>query len=283
LSRALSDADLAVLADAVLAECDAHDGLADGIIDSPRTCEFDPSVVECAGGKTASCLTSEQVAAIEKVFGGPKSSRGEALYADWPYDAGIGSGGWRSWKLGTSTTSAPNALNVTIGFGATPYLFFTPPDPGFDPLSFDFDTDPARSAEVAPLLDADRTDLGAFRARGGKLVFYQGVSDPVFSASDLTAYYERLAAANGGVEATRDWARLFLVPGMTHCGGGTGLEDFDPLTALENWVEHGVPPERVVAVGPAFPARNRPLCAYPDQARYRGSGGTEAEASFDCR
>lgn len=282
LSRALSDGDLTVLNDAVLRACDGNDGLGDGSIDDLESCDFDPGVVECAGEKTAACLSAEQVAAIRKVFGGPKNSSGEALYSDWPYDGGLASPGWRIWKLGTSPTSMPNALNVAIGFGAVPYILLTPPDPEFDPLDFDFDTDPARTTETGAQLNATSTDLSPFRGAGGKLLLYQGNSDAVFSANDLIRHYRRLGKDNGGAEAVQEWARLFLVPGMNHCGGGQALDNFDPLTAIENWVENGEAPERLVAIGTAFPGRSRPLCPYPKQPRYAGSGDTDDAASFEC-
>jgi feruloyl esterase len=123
----------------------------------------------------------------------------------------------------------------------------------------------------------------SFRQHGGKVLLYTGLSDPTFSPLELIDYYQRLAAANGGLETTRSFARLFLVPGMTHCGGGRSLDDFDPLAALTQWVEEDRPPERLIAKGAAFPGRTRPVCAYPQQTRYRGQGSIEAAESFECR
>jgi feruloyl esterase len=114
-------------------------------------------------------------------------------------------------------------------------------------------------------------------------LFYHGVSDPWFSALDTVQYYEKLAAANDGLDATRDWSRLFLVPGMGHCRGGAALDEFDLLTAIVDWVEAGDAPERVTATGDAFPGRSRPLCPHPEHAAYTGRGDPEDARNFECR
>ena len=119
------------------------------------------------------------------------------------------------------------------------------------------------------------TNLNTFSGRGGKLLFWHGVSDPWFSALDTVDYYERMTKANGGAEQVRNWSRLFLVPGMGHCGGGPSLDRFDALEAMVRWVEQGVPPESLTATGAAFPGRSRPLCAYPLHAHYKGQGNPE--------
>ncbi|MBV8399448.1 MAG: tannase/feruloyl esterase family alpha/beta hydrolase [Acetobacteraceae bacterium] len=127
------------------------------------------------------------------------------------------------------------------------------------------------------------TNLSSFSAHGGKLIFYHGMSDPWFSALDTVGYYERLESADG-TGTVANWSRLFLVPGMGHCGGGeAALDRFDMLSAIIDWVEQNRAPERVTATGAAFPGRSRPLCAYPQHAHYRGSGDPESEANFDCQ
>ncbi|WP_404655642.1 tannase/feruloyl esterase family alpha/beta hydrolase [Bradyrhizobium sp. USDA 336] len=128
------------------------------------------------------------------------------------------------------------------------------------------------------------TNLSSYFGHGGKLLFYHGVSDPWFSANDTVTYYERMAADSGGMELVREkWSRAFLVPGMGHCSSGAALDRFDLLTAVVNWVEDGKAPDAVVATGPAFPGRSRPLCAYPQHARYKGQGDPESAASFECK
>ncbi len=283
LSRAFSPADLQLLQGAVLKACDADDGVIDGLIANPRACHFDPAVLQCQGDKTDACLSVAQVTALHDIFAGPHDSHGTALYSDWPWDGGLASPGWRHWKLGDATGAHPNALNVTLGFEAMASYFITPPDPSFDPLTFDFDRDPPRLAQTAALNNATSTFYSSFVARGGKLVVFQGGSDPVFSANDIARYFDRLAADNGGAAAVADWARLFIVPGMNHCGDGQALDDIDPLTALTDWVEHGTPPARLLATGKAFPGRSRPICPYPQSAHYAGSGDSDQAASFVCR
>ena len=285
LAAALSDGDLRLVADAVLRACDAADGSADGSIDAMAACRFDPAPLRCpSSGKAENCLSAPQVEALERVFGGARDGEGRPLYAGWPWDAGIAAPGWRAWKLGTSpNAAAPNARNATLGPPALGLVFMTPPAPGLDPLRFDFDRDPPRTAQMAAVNDPTATMLSSFAARGGRLLAYHGNSDPVFSTHDLTGYWRDLARDNGGPEALAGWARLFLVPGMGHCGGGPALDDFDPLAAIEAWVERGEAPDRLVARGNAFPGRNRPLCPYPLEARHDGRGDPQSADSFVCR
>lgn len=279
LSRAFSEGDLKLVADAVLVRCDGLDGLKDGMINDLRACRFDPAELRCRLGGPKACLSAPQVSALQAIFAGARDSRGRQLYAGWPYDAGIGSSGWRQWKLGTSPTAQPNAANATLGAGALALYFTTPPDPGLKISRFDFDRDPARVEETAAINDATGVMMTSFSARGGKLLIFEGASDPVFSASDIMAWYGRVHAADPNAPA---WARLFLVPGMTHCGGGPSTDDFDPLAAVVNWVEDGKAPDRLIAHGRAFPGVSRPLCPDPQVARYTG-GDVKDERSFECR
>jgi feruloyl esterase len=267
----------------VLAECDAADGIADGSIDAPQQCRFSPEKLRCTGDKTDQCLSGTQVDALKRAFEGPRDSSGHPLYPGWTYDAGIATAAWRGWTLGTSPTSTPDARNTTLVADSIRRLFLTPPDPQFDLPKFDFDRDPQRMTASRAMNDADSTFYQSFVARGGKMIAYHGYSDPVFSAADLIAYYRQLGDDNGGAEAARNWSRLFLVPGMTHCGGGVSLDDFDPLTPLEDWVEKGKAPDQMLARGKAFPGRSRPLCPYPQETRYSGSGDPNDAANFTCR
>ena len=278
LSRAFSDADLALIQRDVLARCDALDGLADGSVDNPAACRYSPAALQCSGAKTESCLSAPQVNALSRVLAGPRDSAGRMLYEPYPIDADVAQ--WRGAMLGSSTTAVPNAARATNT--SVKYVFMTPPAPEFDYLAFDFDRDPARLAASAGFTAATSTDYRAFRERGAKAIVYMGVGDALVNANGVRRWYERLAEANGGVEATRGFARYFHVPGMGHCGGGPSLDQFDSFGALVAWVEKGQAPEHLLATGAAFPARSRPLCAYPKQTRYKGAGSIDEAGNFVC-
>lgn len=278
LSQALTQGDLDLVSKTVLQVCDAQDGLRDGMINDVAACHFDPRQLLCKAGSSHDCLSEPKVRALEAIFGGPKDSAGHALYSDWPFDAGIDTPGWRIWKLGTSPTGVPNALDATLGVESMRHYFMTPPDPQMTPMTLDFDRARQATAQTAALNDATGTFFSSYIARGGKLIIYQGMSDPVFSADAIIAWYRQLMAQ---YRQPQQWARLFLVPGMNHCGGGPATDQFDALTAVVRWTEDGEAPARIIAHGAAFPGVTRPLCPYPKYARYR-SGKPAAEQSFVC-
>jgi hypothetical protein len=264
---ALSNSDKKAVIAKFLEVCDARDGASDGMVFDVNGCNFRPRDLQCAGEKTEGCLSPEQAAAIEKGFAGPKDSRGRPVYTGFFYDTGINAQG----------NVIPGLLN-----------------PGPSPIggiitatTQDVDAEVAvvESNPIARVGDSNSwVNLNSFSAHGGKLIFYHGVSDPWFSAKDTIDYYQRMTAANGGESKVRDWSRLFLSPGMGHCGGGSAaLDTFDMLSASVNWVEKGQVPESITATGRAFPGRSRPLCAYPAYAQYRGQGSTEDAANFECR
>ena len=277
LSRAFSDADLKLLQRDVLARCDALDGMADGIVQNTAACAYSPAALQCSGPKNDSCLSAGQVGALTRVLAGPRDSRGRALYEPYPIDGGVIN--WRGAMLGTSATAVPNASRATNT--SVKYVFMTPPAPEFDYLTFNFDTDPARLLASGDYTATTSVDYRAFKARGGKAIIYMGIGDGLLNANGVRRWYERLADANGGLQATQTFARYFPVPGMGHCSGGPALDNFDPFGAMVAWVEKGQPPEQLVAKGTAFPGRTRPLCAYPKTARYLG-GDVNAASSFRC-
>jgi feruloyl esterase len=283
LSKAFSDADLKLLGDSVLAKCDALDGAKDGLIENPRACHFDPSELACQGAKKESCLSAEQVAALQKAFLGPHDSKGTALYSDWPFDSGVAAPDWRQWKLGNTSTSKSNALNMTLGLEATRSIHRDTYESSIDPQTFDFDSAVEKSEAVAGFENATYTAMTSFYGHGGKLILFTGMSDPIFSANDLIRYYQKLSANNGGAAATQTWARLYLIPGMTHCGGGPSLDNFDALGALEDWVERGNAPDTISARGKSFPGRTRGICAYPGYPHYTGTGSVDDAKSFTCK
>ena len=262
---ALSDSDKKTVLDGLINACDAGDGLRDGLIFNINACRFDPKVLACKGAKTDGCLSMAQATTLEKAFGGPKDSKGRQVYPGFLFDTGI-----------ASTQGIPGLLHG----GSNPV------GPAFTDIGMDVDAavDRAR-ADPAESLSATSqwTNLNTFSGGGGKLIFWHGVSDPWFSALDTVDYYERMTKANSGPEPVRNWSRLFLAPGMGHCGGGPSLDTFDALTAIVRWVEQGVAPESLPATGRAFPGRSRPLCAYPLHAHYKGQGNPDDAANFECR
>ena len=283
LHKAYSDADLALVSKGILDQCDAQDGVADGMVNNFQACNFDPGVLQCAGAKDATCLSAAQVDGLKKLFDGPRTTAGDKLYAGQVMDPAIDQPGWRTWTLGAE--GRPSLYNLLMA-DALRWEFFTPPDSTFKALDFDIDADPARMADYSLIYDAYRDDkLVDFKAHGGKLMFVHGLADPIFSAHDTVDYYERLAANNGGLAATQDFSRLFAVPGENHCSGGRATDQFDLLTPMVEWVEQGKAPARILAgaaaTNPFFPNRTRPLCPFPTFAKYVG-GDVESAESFVC-
>ncbi len=272
-SKAFSPAERKLIVDSILKACDAQDGLRDGLIENPLGCGFDPATLECSGSGSGSgsgsaregCLSAQKVAALKRGFAGPKDSLGRQVYPGFFFDTGIASGG-------------PGIVPGLL-LGASGPLGGTPP------LRMDVDAaEQVAEDDPSRVGDTDRwTHLSTFSGHGGKLIFYHGVSDPWFSAKDTIDYYRRLVADNGGARTVMQWSRLFLVPGMSHCGGGDAtLDRFDMLAAIVAWVEKGRAPDSVVATGRSFPGRSRPLCPYPQHAQYRG-GNPQSASSFECR
>ncbi len=284
LSQALTDGDLGIIRKGILDACDAQDGAADGIVAHPAACQFDPKSLKCAGDKTDACLAAPQADALQKIFSGAQTSKGEKLYFTWPWDAGIGhpQNDWRAWKLGNSTTTVANSRHVFLMQDALQGYFVTPPDRSLSIYQFNFDTDPARMDAHSWIFNtADDVKLSAYKARGGKLLFAHGTADPIFSSDEMVDYYQRLSKEHGA--STQDFSRLFLIPGMGHCQGGAGTDSWDGLQALVDWVERGQAPQSITASGSqVFPGRTRPLCPYPQYARYKGTGSMEDAANFTC-
>ncbi len=275
VSQALTQQDLDTVVQGVLKQCDAKDGLTDGVINAWESCDFKPEMVQDKIG-------AEKVALLNAIFNGAKNSKGDNVYSSWPYDTGLNTMGWRMWKLGTSETAKPNSINFAMGAASLAQYFMTPHNPAFDTLKFDFDKDVAKTAQIAGINNADSTDLSTYQTRGGKMIIFEGVSDPVFSAHDLRDWYQQL---NQDMQNVPQFARVFMVPGMNHCGGGPAMEDIDPLTALEQWVEQGKAPDFLLGkAGKEFPVPNKqqPICAYPKIATYIG-GDKNMASSFECR
>ncbi|MEO8057679.1 MAG: tannase/feruloyl esterase family alpha/beta hydrolase [Burkholderiales bacterium] len=297
-----------LVAEKMLAKCDALDGVADGMVNDRAACQTAFSIANdvptCTGTPDATCLTAAQKSALQNVFAGARDSANRSLYASWPLDPGVSGQNWRFWKLDAGF--APLPFNTLIGAGAMGYVFSSPPDApsladgglGYQ-LGFSMDTAAAKIAATTAtykesalqfMTPPNPTQLTTLKARG-KLIVVHGTADPVFSPNDTMAWYDALNAADASAPS---YARLFLVPGMNHCAGGPATDRFDMLTALENWVEKGTAPDAVRAtvnatdpdvVAAGWPAtRSRPLCAYPKQATLKtGATDTEDAASFECR
>jgi hypothetical protein len=262
-NQALSEQDRKLVVDGLLAACDANDGMKDGLVFAPQSCRFDPQVLACQGAKTASCLSAAQVAAVKKVMAGPRASDGRQVYPGYYYDTGI--------------TNTRGLAGVLVGP--------TIPEGPATGTSMSVDAEAARAHDARSMVgDTDAwTNLSSFQGRGGKLLFFHGVSDPWFSAKETVQYYEQLGRDNGPTPIG-DWSRLFLVPGMAHCSGGDRtLDQFNMVEAIVNWVENGRAPQQVVATGSSMPGESRPLCPFPAHAHFNGSGDARSAASYSCR
>ncbi|MGH6831256.1 MAG: tannase/feruloyl esterase family alpha/beta hydrolase, partial [Methylocella sp.] len=279
-----------------LAACDGRDGVTDGVLDDPTRCNFDPSVLLCKGAESDDCLTEKQVAALKKIYAGPRNSKGKRVIPGFLPGAETGQGGWTAWVTGAAPTRAAQYFFSTQAFMNMVYN-----NPAWDYKTFDLDKDGKLADEkLAPMLNATDPNLKAFKARGGKLILYHGWNDAALPPVNTIDYFQSVRAKLGPRESDA-FMRLFMAPGMQHCTGGPGPNIFgqmvtsaqsdpqnDLTLALEHWVEEGVAPDRVIAakrktVDPKSPAiRTRPLCPYPQVARYKGSGSTDEAANFAC-
>jgi feruloyl esterase len=258
--------------DAALTACDAQDGVADKVIENPRACKFDPQVLACkAGEDTNACLTPAQVTSARALYQPLVNPRTKQVI-NTPLEVGS--------ELGWSTFGGQQPFAVATQF----YQFMVFNNPQWDWKTLNFDADMANVAKVENgIIDAKSTDLKKFVGRGGKLIQYHGWADPQIPAGASTSYYEEVLKTMG--PAVKDNYRLFMVPGMNHCGGGDGPASFDMLTALEQWVEQKKTPDTIPAahVTNGQPDRTRILCAYPQVATYKGAGNPNDAANFACK
>jgi feruloyl esterase len=289
----LTPAKLAMLGERVMARCDAIDGVKDSLIDDPRKCDFDArrDAPACtAGSDTPYCLTPEQADAVNKVYSGPVS-KGKSLFPGFmPGSEAISAGGFgnaggpvSAW-MGTVVPAQPGAkpADFNLGEGIMRYVALTPPQPDYDTSHFDFDRDVKLLDAWGKKANAKSTDLDKLRSRGGKVMITYGWADQILQPLAGVHYYESLVKRYGS--KTGDFVRLFMVPGMNHCGGGNGTDRFDAVTALINWVEKGQAPASLAAsrVVNDKVVRTRPVCPYPQVARYSGNGSIDEAANFSC-
>lgn len=294
-----------------LAACDALDGVKDGVLKDPRRCHFDPAVLQCKGRDEPGCLTAAQVQAVRKIYAGPKNPHtGQQIFPGYEPGAEAAPGDWSAWITG----NAPGkAIQFFFANGYFTDMVFE--NPQWDFRTFDFDSGVRLSdAKLGPILNSTNPDLNPFRARGGKLIQYHGWADSAIAPLNSVNYYETVIKAmssesaqsqkSDALKETRTFYRLFMVPGMGHCGGGTGPTTFggvsqvaplqldaqhDMIKALERWVEHGVAPKKIIATQyvdgkPAKGiARTWLLCPYPEEAQWTRKGSFDNAAHFVCR
>ncbi|MBX9751691.1 MAG: tannase/feruloyl esterase family alpha/beta hydrolase [Roseococcus sp.] len=305
LGTAFTPAERRMVGQAILGRCDALDGVADGMVQDTAACQaaFDLArdVPRCTGARDGTCLTEAQKQVIADIHAGPALADGRRIYSSFPYDPGLSAENWALWEF--TLPEARSAFSVGM-------IVKAPPEPmgGFDRLAFaarpletlfDYVTSTTPLYPVPALTfmnPVNPTDLSQLRNRGGRVLVYHGVSDAVFSVSTSTAWFRALDAAHGGRAA--DFARVFPVPGMAHCAFGPTTDQFDVITPLVRWVEEGIAPDRILASarGPGTagavnaelpgdwaPNRTRPLCPYPQVARFVPGGNVEEAASFVCR
>ena len=283
-------AKLNLVAQKAMAKCDKVDGLEDGLIDDPRRCSFDPvrDVPACREGVDGpDCLTPAQASALKKVYDGPVSN-GKRYFPGFMVGSeavttaanGAMTSGWANTIVAAQPNAKPADFNLAEGVFR--YLILDPPQPEYDAMKFDYDRAAATVARWSKLADAKDADLSKFRKSGGKLIMTYGWADTILQPLMGVDYYEAVLAKNG--KSTADFARLFMVPGMAHCGGGIGPDRNDAVTAVIDWVEKGKAPDQLIAskVTNGQTVRTRPLCPYPQVARYKGSGSIDDAANFSC-
>ncbi len=275
---ALSMDDRKLLRAAIEEQCDAEDGIVDGILNDPPSCKFDPAVLACRDGATEGCLSKFDLSAVQAIYGGPIDAAGEPLYVGFPFGAeDIGSNGWGSWLVGRENGAGKGVPNAAYGFGVGMMRYFIYHDADWSYNDYDFSTYREDSAFVSAILDADNPDLDAFRSQGGKLLMYHGWSDAALSANATIDYVEAVKARS---PQAMDDVQLFLMPGVLHCAGGKGPSQVDWLDALDQWHTTGKAPVQLKA---SFTKdRARRLCAWPTNAVFTGQDANDPE-SFTCQ
>lgn len=284
LTQGLTSAEMSTVRNRIVQACDALDGVSDGIINKMSACNPDPTAWVCSAGETSNCLSAGKASYFKNLMAGAHTSAGAEIYAPWPYDPAM-------------AAQAANPF-LTIFAGEASHIYTSPPTLTADlkgyALGANIDTEYAKLFATSGIFttagvtftNGESPNMDAFKARGGKLIIYNGTGDLAFSIKDVEKYHKLLQARYGSA-ATQDFTRAFFVPGMGHCSGGTAATDqFDAFGSVVNWVEKGVAPDSIVATAGSattWPGRTRPLCPYPKEAVYNGSGDIEKAASFSCR
>jgi feruloyl esterase len=288
---------------AALAACGTQDGLTDPFIKNPLSCHFDPSPLLCKTADGDDCLTAKQLTALEKIYGGAHNSAGQKI-ADGYAPGAEGEPGYPGLSYTSYIYGPKPGMSLDIFFSSSFYGSFVFDNPKYSVLSLDFDRDvPFANKKVGPILNATDPDLKAFKAHGGKLLHYHGWYDGSPSPFNSVGYYRSVSAKMGGDKATQSFYRLFMVPGMMHCGTGPGPNAFgdmldsshygdparDIFSALQDWVEHGKAPEAIIATKYTADdatkpvVMTRPICPFPAQAKWNGKGSSNDSENFSCR
>ena len=283
-----------MLSAATVAACDAADGLKDGLVSAPERCDFKPESLKCTAGDAANCLTPRQLEVVKQVYDGARLPNGQVYSYGFPFGHEGGTSGWRAWIIGNEPPVVqPDGTlmfksRLPSGFNLSEqnfrFLAVEDDDPEFTWRTFKLDRDLPRMASMTEILSPHDADLRPYKNRGGKLILYHGLADPAISAYGTVDYYNRVQKIVGGRNAIESFAALYLVPGMHHCSGGPGPNQFEMLTTLENWVERGTQPGAVTATHSTDGKvdRTRPLCVFPKVAIYTGSGSIDDAANFRC-
>jgi feruloyl esterase len=262
-----------LIANAAVAACDGNDGIKDNIVNDPRSCKFDPGVLACKAGDAEDCLTPGQVETARQIYLPVKTKSGSVVYPG--RSPGVESGyAARIPVPGKPMNPLWSDMPRFVGHR----------DANWDVMSFDLDRDLALTLKNASFVEASDPDLSKFKARGGKLLLWHGWADPGPAPENTINYYTQAAKAVGG--APDDWMRLFLMPGVAHCGGGVGPDQADFLGAMERWREQGVAPGQITASRntgrSGLTPMSRPLCPFPQVAKYKGTGSTDESGNFTC-
>lgn len=274
----LSKGDREALGKAVLAQCDAADGLTDGVMTNPNACNFNPRTIACKGGNRDGCLSSAEIAVVEAVVKGP-TRQGKAYHVGFPWGGEQFDGGWGTWLMGSNNAIAPGVPSLAYGFGVGLMRYFVHQDASWDYRKLDLPNLARDSSLMQATLSPNNPDLSAFRAKGGKLLMYHGWSDSALSANMTLGYVDKVYAHDA---SARNDVRLFMLPGVLHCAGGPGPDRIDYLDAIDAWANGGASPDELTA-GFATGGGARKVCAYPTTQTYLGQGDGRSPDQFACR
>jgi feruloyl esterase len=290
----LPSAKVELLSKATLAACDKTDGLQDGLISDPRKCTFRPETLKCSGADGPDCLTAGQLETVQLIYAPVRTPAGDIYTQGFPIGHEGDATGWRAWITGDTPPvrqadgTLAFAKDLPSGYNLSEqnmrFLLFDRDEPGFTWRLLRFEQDLPRLKTMTEILSPLDPDLKPYKNRGGRLLLYHGWADPAISAYGTVDYYDKMVRAVGGQREAVAFARLYLAPGMHHCRSGPGPNSFDMLPVLENWVERGIAPGRVVASHEVDGKvdRTRPLCPHPQVARYNGTGSVDDQANFTC-